>query len=105
MILAEQGKYEEALKVFDAAIIGNDKYALAYNNRGAVKFKLEYYKEAIKDYNTALNLDVNYANAYVNRGIAREMARDQAGACSDWSKAAALGSEIGRKFSVGNCNE
>jgi tetratricopeptide (TPR) repeat protein len=105
MILASQGKYEEAIKAFDMAISGNDKYALAYNNRGAAKFKLEYYREAVKDFNIALKLDPGYANAYVNRGIAREMARDQVGACEDWHKATELGHEGGRKLLIGNCSE
>ena len=38
-------------------------------------------------------------------GIAREMARDQSGACADWKKAAELGSEMGRKYLVSNCND
>jgi tetratricopeptide (TPR) repeat protein len=62
------------------------------------------FEEAIEDFDMAIKYDKNYASAYVNRGTAREMARDPEGACSDWAKARALGSSLGKKYLVNNCN-
>ena len=103
--MADQGKHKEAIAELDRCIGYNAKYAPAYNNRGASKFKLEYYREAVKDFTEALKIDPNYTNAYVNRGVAREMSRDQSGACSDWKKSSEMGSELGRKYFINNCSE
>ncbi len=82
----------------------NAKYAPAYNSISAIRFKQEKYKEAEAEAAKAIKIDPNYASAYVNRGIAREMMRNQEGACADWQKAQDLGHELGKKYLIGNCN-
>jgi hypothetical protein len=40
--------------------------------------------------------------AFLNRGIAKEMLRDEAGACVDWKKAEELGVETAKNYN-GSC--
>ncbi|MBW4601771.1 MAG: tetratricopeptide repeat protein [Calothrix sp. FI2-JRJ7] len=46
------------------------RYALAYNNRGDVYYKLGNNQQAIQDYNQTINFFPNYTFAYINRGNA-----------------------------------
>ena len=52
--------------------------------------KLKDYQGAIKAFDKAISLDENYGYAYMNRGNAKELVRDQKGACADWLKASEL---------------
>jgi tetratricopeptide (TPR) repeat protein len=88
---------------FTKTIELDPKYAYAYNNRAAAKFKIKDYNGAIEDCNKAIQMDPNYGFAYLNRGNAKEMMRDEAGACEDWKKAAQLGVESA-KSNIGDCN-
>ena len=44
----------------------------------------------------------DYGYAYLNRGIAKEMLRDNIGACEDWKKATQLGVESAKNY-TGDC--
>jgi hypothetical protein len=52
-----------------------------------------------------LESDPNYGSAYLNRANAKEMLRDQEGACNDWQKAKELGVELGKTYYSSNCSE
>ena len=61
-------------------------YAVAYNNRGIVKGKLEDYGGEIQDYNKAIELKPDYALAYFNRGTAKGQLEDYKGSLQDFGK-------------------
>lgn len=68
--LVVEGKYNEAIEVFNKAIQLNPNDAVAYNNRGAAYGQIGNYKQQIEDCNKALQLDPKDAVAYNNRGVA-----------------------------------
>ena len=53
------GEFKYALKEINKAIELNPNYAVAYNNKSIVLFKLKKYAEAIKAADKALELDPN----------------------------------------------
>lgn len=44
------------------------RVALAYNNRGQLKYLRVDFNEAVQDYNKALEYDPNFPACYYNRG-------------------------------------
>jgi tetratricopeptide (TPR) repeat protein len=64
----KKGKYQEAIKSYNAAIKVKPKYVEAYIGRGAVYSRLIDDNQAIKDYTMAIGLDPKNPNAYVKRG-------------------------------------
>lgn len=87
------GNYRQAVEDFSACIRRNPGFYLAYNNRGVAYYKLKQFDLSIADFDKAISLKDNYGSAYLHRGNLKEMLDDDAGACADWSKAAALGVE------------
>lgn len=65
-----KGDLEEALRGFNRAIAIDPKIALAYYNRGNVRFGLKDYPGAISDYSEAITLQRDFALAFMNRGSA-----------------------------------
>ena len=68
--LQQQGKLQEAIAEYTAAISLDPSLAQAYNNRGAVYMDMGQPETAILDYNQAISLDPTLAQAYSNRGKA-----------------------------------
>lgn len=56
----------------DSAIIENDNFALAYNNRGITYYELGRFDESITDRNRAIELKSDYYEAYFNKALACE---------------------------------
>jgi tetratricopeptide (TPR) repeat protein len=99
------GKYNEAVKDFSEAITIDPKFAYAYCNRAAAYIKSEKFIEAKADATKAIELDASYGYAWLNRGIAREMLRDEPGACEDWKQARELGVKSAESYIAGGfCN-
>jgi tetratricopeptide (TPR) repeat protein len=67
--LAEEGKFNEAIYHYNAAITIVPYYFPSYYGRGIVYTKLGQYQRAIADYNEAIRLKPNFAKAYGNRGF------------------------------------
>jgi tetratricopeptide (TPR) repeat protein len=65
-----QGKYDEAIKIFDEVIRIDPEYSLAWNNKGYALSKQGKYDEAIKAYDEAIRLDPNNVHAWNNKGEA-----------------------------------
>lgn len=65
-----KGKLDEALIDFDRAIALSPKNALAYYNRGNVRFALRDVNGAIADYSEAIKFRDDFGLAYMNRGSA-----------------------------------
>ena len=66
--LADQSKYDEALKAYDEAIRLDPNYAAAWNNKGNSLADQSKYDEALKAYDEAIRLDPNFAQAWYNKG-------------------------------------
>ena len=67
----EQGKHQESIACFDAALELNPNLADAYLNRGTVNLSLGNHKEAVTDCDNALKLNPDFAVAYLNRAAAK----------------------------------
>jgi serine/threonine protein kinase len=66
----EAGGNREAIAAYNQAIALAPNFALAYNGRGDVYFKLKQYEHALANYTWAIELNPNFALAYYNRGTA-----------------------------------
>ena len=69
VILAAQGKNDEALTSYNRALMVQPKHADALSNRGNVLKELRRFDEALASYNSALAVKPNYAAALNNRGV------------------------------------
>jgi Ca-activated chloride channel family protein len=70
--LYDQGKYEEALKLYDDALVESpDEHKLRIN-KGSAQYQLEQYRDAIESYGGALTLKdkMALADLHYNRGNA-----------------------------------
>ena len=65
-----QGRFGEALALYDAALRGNPGMAAAHSNRGLLLQALNRFDEALQCFGRAIELQPNYADAHYNRGIA-----------------------------------
>jgi len=84
------GRRDEAIREYSAAIALEPEEAAAYNNRGIVYDDLGKYEEAIEDYSTAIRLDPVHAFAYNNRGIVYRKQGEHVKAVADYNKAVEL---------------
>lgn len=83
-------KTEEAMKYYDLSISRNNRYLMAFNNRGILKGKAGNPDGAIDDFDQALSIKADYAEAWYNRGVAMYRAGNPEKACEDWAKAVKL---------------
>lgn len=97
-------QYDEALSDFNSALKIKPDYIPALNNMASAYIKKKDYKSAVEWSNKAITLDSKSGNSYINRGIAKQMLKDEEGACADWKKAAELGVALGRGYSSGLCD-
>jgi tetratricopeptide (TPR) repeat protein len=77
------GKTEEALRMFTASINAHERNPNAYFHRGSILGKTGRYPEAISDLTAAIKYSPGFTQAYVNRAIARAMHHDYGGALAD----------------------
>ncbi len=66
----QQGRYDEAISHFTAAIEKNPTNPYTYNDRGLCYIEMGEYDRAIADFSKAIELKPDFAEAYYNRGIA-----------------------------------
>lgn len=74
------------------------------NNMASACIKKQDYKAAADWCNKAITVDEKVGACYINRGIARQMLKDEEGACADWKQAAKLGMAMGKNYSDGLCD-
>lgn len=70
--LKGQGRLQEALAQFDAAIAVDPDYVDAYSNRGVTLQELNRLEEAIASFDKSIELKPDYAEANSNRGLAMQ---------------------------------
>ena len=61
------GDFQGAISDYDHAIMLKPDYALAYNNRGALKYNKGNISDALTDYNKAISIKPDLIIAYKNR--------------------------------------
>ena len=67
------GDRQGSLKDLSRAIELNPSFAVAYSNRGILKFNIGDFHGAINDYDRAIALKPDFSNAYTNRGNANRV--------------------------------
>ena len=74
--LFDQGKFEEALELYERAIARDDNFAQAHSNRGNALQRLKRFADAEPSYRRALELMPSFADAWNNLGTClRELKR------------------------------
>ncbi len=91
LIQSSKQNNDKAKAAFDKAIELDDKNPTYYNDRASHLIRTDQFKDALTDLDKAIELKPDFSKAYYNRGIAKEMVRDEQGACLDWEYAFFLG--------------
>lgn len=86
--------FEGAFKDFDSSIKLNDKYWLAYLNRGASYAKEGDCKKAMEDFNKSISLHPKNPLAFDNIGLCKTELNDSSGAIADFRQALKLNSRF-----------
>lgn len=84
---AQQGRYENAIRLFSRLIDRNPDSAIDYNNRGLVYFRHACYNAAIADYNKAIALNPRLDSVYNNRANFYACCGDLHAAIHDYERA------------------
>jgi tetratricopeptide (TPR) repeat protein len=115
MKLADEFMYSAAkkakIKDLDGAIIDITKASDLWPEnpnypflRGRFKQSKKEYYGAIAEYNKVIKIQPKYIDAYLWRGLAKCNILDKFGGCSDFTKAANLGSTEAKKMLVDFCD-
>jgi tetratricopeptide (TPR) repeat protein len=67
--LAREGKFDEAIELYDRAITLDSKVAVVWHNRGGALDQLSRFEEVLASYDTALDIDSSAAPTWNNRGL------------------------------------
>ncbi len=96
-LLTEMGDYDTAIDDFSKVIAlapkdnQENRLAIAFNNRGHVRYKQGQYGKALGDINYSLQLFEDNAYAYRNRALVNIGQKIMQSACDDIEKGLALG--------------
>ena len=96
--LCKLEQYDEAIRLFNQAILMNPDHVEAYYNRGMAKFKLRKFLDAIQDFDKALNLSPQNAHIISQRGVAKHLLGRSDAAMKDMDKAQALEPENAYRY-------
>jgi tetratricopeptide (TPR) repeat protein len=86
----DQGKYREAIAIYDRYIQGHRQDATAYAGRGNARFAIGDKQGALGDFDRALQLDPKLVPVLRNRAIAKVNLGDKPGAIADLRRAIQL---------------
>ncbi|MGD8757842.1 MAG: tetratricopeptide repeat protein [Deltaproteobacteria bacterium] len=90
----EDGKYDEALQIFDEVLLGNAEYKEAHLAKAITLLQMGRLDESRKSFDSAIGLDNHYAQAYADRGILNDRAGQYEDALHDYRKALKLKPEL-----------
>lgn len=94
----DAGKYDEAIKNYNAALEADSDSLDAYNGRGIAYSQKKDFDSAIKDFSQTIKLNPNYAQGYNNRGMAYGEKGDLDKALADFNKAIELDSAYAQAY-------
>ena len=69
LVAHRRGQWQDALALFQEALIIDDEFAEAYNNRGAVLLQRQGFGDAADDFRAALAIDPGFVNARYNLAL------------------------------------
>jgi hypothetical protein len=87
---AEQGEWQRAIDIYDAALAFNPDNVRAYADRGKAYLELQQWEQAITDFDQAIDRMPGWAQPYRLRGEAYAATGNTEQAQADFDKAAAL---------------
>lgn len=87
--MSDEGKYEDAITMFELAVIHDQNCSFAYGNWGEALYRLTRYDDAIVKYQKAINLNP-LASTYYNMGIAYQDKQDYDNAINMYKKTIVL---------------
>jgi predicted O-linked N-acetylglucosamine transferase (SPINDLY family) len=86
----QQGKFVEAVRLYDELIAGDDTNPETYYKRANALNGLERWAAALADYDRAINLNSAFSNAHCNRGYSLERLSRWQAALDSYDRAVAL---------------
>lgn len=90
----EDGRFEEAIKVYDQALEENSELLPALRGKARSLMQLEHYDRALALFNRAIEGDPEFAPTYANRGILNDRMGRYEEAIRDYEKALELMPEL-----------
>lgn len=102
-LLAHHGEYQKAILVYNELLAANQSVPEWFLERGKVYLKVQTYKYAERDLGMALDLNPGMAEAWYQKGQVRLTIGNIKGACTDWQKAANLGSREAKEQIINVC--
>lgn len=93
-----QGKYQEAINLYNEALELKQYYTSVYINRGMAYKMIKQYDNAFSDYNRAIELNPNDATIYNNRGATYAELKKYEQAIMDLKKAIELNSNFSEAY-------
>jgi tetratricopeptide (TPR) repeat protein len=90
------GKFEEALKFYNTAVLENPNFVHAKRGRARTLMQLGQYQQALDAFNEVLSLDPNSAVSFANRGILEDRMGFYDLAIEDYAKAIKMDPQLGK---------
>jgi len=94
--LYTDGKFEEALKFYNTAVLENPNFVHAKRGRARTLMQLGQYQQALDAFNEVLNLDPKSAVSFANRGILEDRMGLYDLAIEDYGKAIKMDPQLGK---------
>jgi len=94
----QQGRYDQAISLFNKVLEINPRYAEAYLNRGIAYRQKGQHDQAVSDYGMVLQIDPKDTRAFCNRGNVYIEKGQYDKAISDYNKALEINSKDAQVF-------
>ena len=94
--LYTDGKFEEALKFYNTAVLENPNFVHAKRGRARTLMELGQDQQALDAFNEVLSLDPNSAVSFANRGILEDRMELYDLAIEDYAKAIKMDPQLGK---------
>ncbi|MBF0279900.1 MAG: tetratricopeptide repeat protein [SAR324 cluster bacterium] len=90
-VFLDQGKFEEALQMFNQEIRNNPNASQGYASRALAYSRLKRYDLAVESFNFAIRLRSDLSRYYRDRGLVFFFMNKKESMCADWKHACRLG--------------